>query len=206
MLFVITWATLVSKVYDIWCWEEREALRSLIDACLGQQGVIGVRWLIGESREKEQIGEQKCNWECTCGREGEQCGQMRPPLWLSQCDQVALWGGALVVPPFPPPHQHLRSHFFCSRTGKVECNRLSCTGTNAIMWYHLLAPKAPLVLTPSDASGDAGNLRGFSSVCILFSPPFALSSLSCLLMTQSHFILWPVWLIGCMYTVHTSQW
>jgi len=66
----------------IWCWEEREALRSLIDACLGQQGIIGARWSIGESREKEQIDEQKCDWECTCGREGEQCRQMqmRPPL------------------------------------------------------------------------------------------------------------------------------
>ncbi len=44
---------------------------------------------------------------------------------------------------------------------------LSCiTSANAIMSYlHLLTPKVLLVLTPSD--GDTGNLRGFSSMCIL---------------------------------------
>jgi len=60
------------------CWEEKEALRPLIDTCLGQQGIMGARRPTGERGEnakvKERINGRKHDWECACGRGGEQCG------------------------------------------------------------------------------------------------------------------------------------
>ena len=84
-------------------WEEREALRSLIDACLCQQGIMGasLRRPIGErgknAKVKERIDWRKRDWECTCGRGGEQHGT------VGGRDRIVTGAGpGLAASPTPP--------------------------------------------------------------------------------------------------------
>src|SRR6266403_5694368 len=148
-------------------WEEREALRSLIDACVCQQGIMGasLRRPIGErgknAKVKERIDWRKRDWEYACGRGGEQHGT------VGGRDRIATGAGPGHACRLTPPPNPLLP--LLRRQGRAQ---------RAELYWH----KHNRVISSSTRSQSvvgAHTLRGFSSMCVLFSsslPSFVLSS------------------------------